>query len=78
MGIVVAMYYGDHNPPHFHARYGDFEVVVNIENGVVDGRSPRRALRLLIEWYEMHTVELTSDWELAEQRKPLNKITPLE
>ena len=78
LGIVIAMYYSDHPPPHFHARYGDFEAVVNIEGGVVEGRFPRRALRLILEWYEMHKEELMEDWLLAVERKPLKNIAPLE
>jgi Domain of unknown function (DUF4160) len=78
LGIIIAMYYRDHRPPHFHAIYGDYEVVVNIENGVIEGRFPRRAVRLVLEWYELHREELMEDWLLAEQRKPLKKIAPLE
>jgi Domain of unknown function (DUF4160) len=78
LGIIIAMYYRDHRPPHFHAIYGEYEVVVNIENGVIEGRFPRRAVRLVLEWYELHREELMEDWLLAEQRKPLKKIAPLE
>ena len=78
LGIIIAIYYRDHRPPHFHAIYGDYEVVVNIENGVLEGRFPRRAVRLVLEWYELHREELMEAWRLAEQRKPLKKIAPLE
>jgi Domain of unknown function (DUF4160) len=78
LGIIIAMYYRDHRPPHFHAIYGDYEVVVNIENGVIEGRFPRRAVSLVLEWYELHREEPMEDWLLAEQRKPLKKIAPLE
>lgn len=78
LGIIIAMYYSDHRPPHFHAKYGEYEVVVYIEDGRVEGRFPRRALRLVSEWYELHKDELMEDWLLAEQRKPLKKIEPLE
>ncbi len=61
-----------------HAIYGDYEVVVNIENGASEGRFPRRAVRLVLEWYELHREELMEDWLLAEQWKPLKKIAPLE
>lgn len=44
LGIVIAMYYRDHGPPHFHAIYGDFEITVEIESGKVNGDFPRRAL----------------------------------
>jgi hypothetical protein len=78
LGIVIAMYYRDHNPPHFHAKYGGYEVVVYIEDGVVEGRFPRRALSHVLEWYALHRQELLEDWSLAMQRKPLNRIDPLE
>ncbi len=78
LGIVIAIYYNDHLPPHFHAKYGEYEVVVRIDDGVVEGRFPRRALRLVMEWYGMHPEEIMEDWLLAEQRKPLKTIEPLE
>lgn len=78
LGVIMTMYYNDHPPPHFHAKYGDYEAVVDIQHGVVEGRFPRRALRLVLEWYEIHKGELTDDWLLKEQRRPLKKIEPLE
>ncbi|MET0395322.1 MAG: DUF4160 domain-containing protein [Longimicrobiaceae bacterium] len=53
-GIVVFINYRDHNPPHFHARYQDQEVIVDIQNGVVTGTMSRRALQMLFEWLELH------------------------
>lgn len=52
LGIIIAMYWDDHTPPHFHAKYGEYEVIVNILNGVVEGKFPKRALRHVLEWYE--------------------------
>ena len=78
LGIVIAIFYRDHGPAHFHAFYGEFEVTVQIETGVVSGEFPRRALAHVLEWYELHRPELREDWELAQDRKPLKKITPLE
>ena len=73
------MFYNDHRPPHFHARYGEHEIKVNIETGeVIDGRFPDRAQKMVLEWYALHKQELMEDWSLAEQRKPLRKIEPLE
>ena len=72
------MFYRDHAPPHFHAFYGDFEVEVAIADGVVAGKFPKRALRHVLEWYDLHKEELLADWKLAAQRKPLKKIAPLE
>ena len=45
LGIVISMYWDDHLPPHFHAKYGEYEVTVNIETGVIEGKFPKRALR---------------------------------
>ena len=72
------MYYRDHAPPHFHAEYGEYEISVEIKTGVVSGKFPRRALKAVMEWYEIHKDELLKDWELAENEEPLNKIAPLE
>ena len=79
LGIVIAMYYNDHAPPHFHAQYGENEIRVNILTcDVMSGNFPRRAQRLVLEWCELHRDELLTDWQLAERRKPLQKIEPLE
>ena len=79
LGIIIAMYYNDHGPPHFHAKYGAQEMKVNIATGeIIEGSLPTRARRLVLEWWQLHQVELSEDWALAEARKPLNKIEPLE
>lgn len=79
LGIVIAMYYNDHAPPHFHAQYGEKEMRVSLIDGeLLSGNFPRRAERLVLEWYELHRDELLADWALAQERKPLLKIEPLE
>ncbi len=78
LGIVIAIFYKDHSPPHFHATYGEFEITVEIESGVVEGQFPRRALGHVLEWYSEHKSELLDNWNLALQKKPLKKIAPLE
>lgn len=62
-GIVIEMYYGDHPPPHFHARYGGDSAKVDIASGeIVAGSLPSRALRLVREWIEEHRGELEANW----------------
>ena len=78
LGIVIYMLYDDHKPPHFHAEYGDYTIAVEIDTGVFEGRFPPRAMKALMEWYELHQDELEEDWELASQHQPLKKIPPLE
>jgi len=78
LGISIFMYYREHEPPHFHAEYGEFEIIVEIEKGVVSGRFPRCALSLVLEWCLLHKAELFTDWELATSKLPLTAIRPLE
>lgn len=78
LGIVISMYYDEHNPPHFHARYGKFKISVEIETGIVNGKFPKRELRAVFDWYDLHKDELIKDWQLATNDQPLNKIEPLE
>ena len=78
LGIVIAMFYRDHAPPHFHAYYGDYEITVNLATGAVEGEFPNRALAHVQEWRQLHQAELSEDWQLAVLRKPLRKIDPLE
>ncbi|MDP2810974.1 MAG: DUF4160 domain-containing protein [Rhodocyclaceae bacterium] len=78
LGIIILMNWGDHPLPHFHARYGEHEITVEIETGVVRGQFPKRALRAVLDWLDEHKPELLEDWRLAEQRRPLKQIPPLE
>jgi hypothetical protein len=72
------MFYREHAPPHFHAVYGEFEVTIEIDTGVVAGRFPRRALGLILEWQALHRSELLENWERARTGEPLKAIAPLE
>ena len=78
LGIVIAMYYNDHPPAHFHAKYGDYRGVFTVSDlKLVEGQMPGRVISLVLEWAVQHRDELLDDWELAVQRKPLRKIEPL-
>ena len=78
-GIIIAMYYNDHSPPHFHANYGGEQASLRIDNGtIVDGNLSARTLKLVEEWRALHQAELFDDWTRARARQPLNKIEPLE
>jgi Domain of unknown function (DUF4160) len=78
LGIVIAMYYRDHAPPHFHAIYGEHEATVSIGTGELNGSLPSRALSHVQEWRELHKDELLRNWNLAQAQQPLPKIAPLE
>lgn len=77
-GIVIGMFYNEHNPPHFHARYGKDQVAVEISSlRVLEGVFPPRALGLVIEWAADHQVELLAAWEQARAGAAPNSIEPL-
>lgn len=77
-GIVIAMYYRDHYPPHFHAIYAEYEAQIVIETlEPLAGELPARALRLVREWAELHRAELEANWARAEAHEPLDTIEPL-
>jgi len=77
-GIVIYMFWREHEPAHFHAKYGDDEITVEIETGKVNGKMTPRALALVQEWRKTHLAELKKEWELVKSKKPLFPIKPLE
>ena len=78
LGIIIRMYYRDHDPPHFHAQYGEHEITMEIESGLVEGKFPRRALAAVLDWHELRQQELADNWDRARQEVPLQPIPPLE
>ena len=76
-GIYIWMNFSDHQPPHFHAWYGEYKAIVNIKDGIVKGEMPGRALRMILEWLDDHRDELMANWEKAQKGEPLDKIEPL-
>lgn len=77
-GLIIYMNFKDHDPPHFHVWFGNFKAIVTIKDGIVKGEMPKRALKMIFEWLEIHQTELLKDWELAQKGEPLNSIEPLK
>ncbi len=78
-GIIIRMYFGDHNPPHFHAEYQEFKAEYNIQSlDVIVGVMPKRAHALILEWASLHKKELLTNWEKASIPDSINPIEPLE
>ena len=78
-GIIITMYYGDHQPPHFHVRYGDSKAQITIETiSILNGTLPPRVFGLVAEWALAHQDELREDWQLVQNEAMPNKIDPLE
>jgi hypothetical protein len=78
LGIAISMLYRDHDPPHFHAVYGEYEITVAIRDGQVQGDFPKRARAHVLEWLAMHRDELIANWDRARAKQPLTHIAPLE
>lgn len=77
-GIIIRMRYNDHPPPHFHARYGDQEVTVEILSGRIQGVMSRPALAMIWVWLDEHRDELEMNWQRARAQEPLQPIKPLD
>ena len=77
-GILIYMFWKEHNPPHFHAKYGEFEALVNMNDfSLMRGSLPPKALALVIEWAVIHQKELVENWERGTRDEIFNKIEPL-
>ncbi len=77
-GIYIYLRFLDHNPPHFHAKYGNQEVIIDIENGTVKGEMSERALRLVLEWLSIYREDIMKAWEKAANGEQPGKVEPLK
>ncbi len=78
-GIAIRMYLNDHAPPHFHAIYGGDEATFVIETGrILEGRLPKTAHRLVLEWLTLNRDALMENWDLARSGSPLKRIGGLD
>jgi len=78
-GILIKMFFDDHAPPHFHAVYGEYELVVTISPiKIINGDAPKRVKSLVLEWTALHQEELLTDWELCKNMLSPLPIEPLE
>ncbi len=77
-GIVIRLYWDDHEPPHFHAIYGEHAAAFAIDDcRLLSGRFPARASRLVREWWELHHAEITQAWDSAYDHRIPDNIEPL-
>jgi hypothetical protein len=78
-GISIRMFFDEHNPPHFHAIYGDEEAEVGINQvALLHGHLPRRAIGMVMEWAVLHQRELLDNWELLRKDQPPHGIAALD
>lgn len=77
-GIIIALYFGDHDPPHFHAEYAGDRAIFGIEpERLLRGRLPPRAERMVLEWAVLHREELRDNWNRAQRGERVLPIPPL-
>ena len=78
-GIIVSMYYKDHNPPHFHAEYQGKEIRIHIQTlEIIKGKLSPKATAIIMEWAVLHQTELMHNRENARTEGKIDKIAPLE
>ena len=78
-GIVIRMYFDEHNPPHFHALYAGNEAQVGINPIVIlEGKLPNRAASMVLEWAALHQQDLMHNWHRLRNDQPTERIDPLE
>lgn len=78
LGIIIRMFWNEHNPPHFHAEYGVHKAEIDIKNlALLKGFLPPRILGMVIEWAEIHQNELLENWNAMRTTKNYTKIPPL-
>ena len=78
LGIVISIYFDDHNPPHFHVGYNEDEALLSINDlSILRGNLPPRVLGLVMEWAKLHQSELMENWDMVKENGKFFKIAPL-
>ena len=78
-GVIIRMFYDEHNPPHFHVEYQGKKAVFDFQGNILKGTlKSKTATKLVREWVDFHALELEEDWELAQEGKQIKKIDPLD
>lgn len=77
-GIIIRMFADDHNPPHFHGSYQGNNATFDLNGNILEGEMPAKQQKLIAAWAEIHHDELVASWELAVNKEPLFKISPLK
>ena len=77
-GIIICLYWKDHNPPHVHFTYGDYECSISVLDRIVDGQAPAKVISKVNLWIDLHEQEILSMWESAQEGKQIGRIDPLK
>ncbi len=77
-GIIISLYWNDHNPPHIHANYSGSEFTISVFDRIVDGRAPAKVIAKVNEWIDLHESEILDLWSKAQNGEEIGKIEPLK
>jgi hypothetical protein len=78
LGIIILMYFDDHNPPHFHVKYNDERAMISIQDlSVISGKLSPRVLGLVMEWAMLYQNDLMDNWVMMQETGKWFKIEPL-
>ena len=77
-GIIIYLYWMDHNPPNIHVVYGDYECSISIIERIVDGKIPAKVVSKVNQWMDIHQDEIMKLWEKASKGEKIEKIEPLK
>mgnify|MGYP001023764388 CR=1 FL=1 len=77
-GIIISMFYKDHNPPHIHIQYAEYKAIVDFNGDILEGELPSKQRKLIEAWIVLHQDELYANWQLAKDKQGLFKIDPLK
>ena len=77
-GIIISLYWRDHNPPHIHIEYGEYQCSMSISDRVVNGQIPLKIVTKVNEWMNLHEDEILALWYKAQRGEKLNRTDPLK
>ena len=77
-GVIISMFYKDHNPPHIHIQYAEYNAIVDFDGNILEGELPVKQRKLIEAWIVLHQDELYANWQLAKDKQNLFKIDPLK
>lgn len=77
-GVIISMFYKDHNPPHIHIQYAEYKAIVDFNGDILEGELPFKQRKLIEAWIVLHQDELYANWQLAKDKQSLFKIDPLK
>ena len=77
-GVIISMFYKDHNPPHIHIQYAEYKAIVDFNGDILEGELPSKQRKLIEAWIVLHQDELYANWQLAKDNQGLFKIDPLK